>query len=191
MKEADDIGGPVTGTVGGGAGSAPPADYELLLPEGWFRVHIDPESRERSVDALIDRRFAGVDNAPHVKRRLREDLLAQATAAFREGASSCTSASSRQARSPFPPRFWSRCCSPDRVGAGRPRRASQTASPLTPRSTPRSSSLPRALPSARAGRPGSRTSPLPPACREALTTPSLLSRWTTKFRCPEPRHTCC
>ncbi|KAF3469726.1 hypothetical protein GL259_22630 [Streptomyces sp. Tu 3180] len=71
--------------MGSGAGTAPPADYELLLPEGWFRVHIDPESRERSVDALLDRRFAGLDNAPHIKRRLRDDLLAQATAAFRDG----------------------------------------------------------------------------------------------------------
>ncbi|MFI7020737.1 hypothetical protein [Streptomyces sp. NPDC050164] len=64
---------------------APPADYRLLLPEGWFRVLIDPELRQRSVDALINRQFEGVDNAPHLKRQLRESLLAQAAAAFRDG----------------------------------------------------------------------------------------------------------
>ncbi|MFJ4818835.1 hypothetical protein [Streptomyces sp. NPDC088801] len=73
-------------TTPGGSGSvAPPTDYRLLLPEGWFRVHIDPELRERSVDALVSRQFEGVDNAPHLKRQLRESLLAQAAAAFRDG----------------------------------------------------------------------------------------------------------
>ncbi len=62
-----------------------PVDYELLLPEGWFRIGIEPGSRERSVDALVDRRFDGVDNAPHLKRRLREELLAQAGAAYDQG----------------------------------------------------------------------------------------------------------
>ncbi|MEU9633546.1 hypothetical protein ACGFZZ_00710 [Streptomyces tendae] len=55
------------------------------MPEGWFRLDIDPERRERSVDALVDRRFEGTDNMPHIKRQLRQDLLAQAAAAFREG----------------------------------------------------------------------------------------------------------
>lgn len=64
---------------------APPADYRLLLPEGWFRVRVDPERRERSVDALVNRQFEGTDNAPHIKRQLRQDLLAQATAAFQHG----------------------------------------------------------------------------------------------------------
>ncbi|MEU0017429.1 hypothetical protein ABZ173_07150 [Streptomyces rochei] len=68
-----------------GSRVGPPADYRLLLPEGWFRLDIDPERRERSVDALVNRRFEGMDNVPHIKRQLRQDLLAQATAAFREG----------------------------------------------------------------------------------------------------------
>ncbi|MDN3252553.1 hypothetical protein [Streptomyces sp. MA25(2023)] len=68
-----------------GSRTGPPADYRLLLPEGWFRLDIDPERRERSVDALVNRRFEGMDNVPHIKRQLRQDLLAQATAAFREG----------------------------------------------------------------------------------------------------------
>ncbi|MEU6176398.1 hypothetical protein [Streptomyces coeruleorubidus] len=64
----------------------PPVDYRLLLPTGWFRLRIDPEGRERSVDALLDRKFEGTDDAPHIKRQLREELLAQATAAFQDGA---------------------------------------------------------------------------------------------------------
>ncbi|MZF86804.1 hypothetical protein [Streptomyces sp. SID5643] len=72
-------------TPGGSDSGAPPTDYRLLLPEGWFRVHIGPELRERSVDALVSRQFEGVDNAPHLKRQLRESLLAQAAAAFRDG----------------------------------------------------------------------------------------------------------
>jgi hypothetical protein len=72
-------------TPGDQGTAAPPTDYRLLLPEGWFRVHIDPELRERSVDALVSRQFEGVDNAPHLKRQLRENLLAQAAAAFRDG----------------------------------------------------------------------------------------------------------
>ncbi|WP_260474337.1 hypothetical protein [Streptomyces sp. WAC 04229] len=55
------------------------------MPEGWFRLDIAPERRERSVDALVNRRFEGTDNVPHIKRQLRQDLLAQAAAAFREG----------------------------------------------------------------------------------------------------------
>lgn len=48
-------------------------------------MHIDPERRERSVDALVNRQFEGMDNAPHIKRQLRQNLLAQASAAFRDG----------------------------------------------------------------------------------------------------------
>ncbi|MEU1270227.1 hypothetical protein [Streptomyces sp. NPDC005799] len=69
----------------GASGAAPPADYRLLLPDGWFRVRIDPDGREQSVDALVDRQFEGVDNAPHIKRQLRERLLAQAVAAYQDG----------------------------------------------------------------------------------------------------------
>ncbi|MFE2050364.1 hypothetical protein ACFXAS_17875 [Streptomyces sp. NPDC059459] len=72
-------------TVPEDSNMAPPADYRLLMPEGWFRLDIDPERRERSVDALVNRRFEGTDNVPHIKRQLRQDLLAQAAAAFREG----------------------------------------------------------------------------------------------------------
>ncbi|MEU9411899.1 hypothetical protein AB0E08_40260, partial [Streptomyces sp. NPDC048281] len=75
----------MTANVGSTRTPASPADYRLLLPDGWFRVRIDPEGRERSVDALADRQFAGVDNAPHLKRQLRDELLNQASAAYRDG----------------------------------------------------------------------------------------------------------
>ncbi|MER6532665.1 hypothetical protein ABT215_02350 [Streptomyces sp900105755] len=81
----DDPGATVTANVGSTRNLASPADYRLLLPDGWFRVRIDPEGREGSVDALVDRQFVGVDNAPHLKRQLRDELLAQATAAYRDG----------------------------------------------------------------------------------------------------------
>ncbi len=81
----DDTGANVTANAGSPRTTASPSDYRLLLPDGWFRVRIDPEGRERSVDALVDRKFAGVDNAPHLKRQLRDELLTQATEAYRDG----------------------------------------------------------------------------------------------------------
>ncbi|MGY1500201.1 hypothetical protein ACW4TU_27080 [Streptomyces sp. QTS52] len=63
----------------------PPADYQLLLPEGWFRVNITPERREQSVDALVERQFKGIDNAPQIKAQARQEMLAQAAKAFEEG----------------------------------------------------------------------------------------------------------
>jgi hypothetical protein len=65
--------------------TGPPSDYRLLLPDGWFRLHIDPSRRTRSVDALVDRQFEGTDNAPHIKHLLRQELLSQAEAAHAEG----------------------------------------------------------------------------------------------------------
>ncbi|WP_329275813.1 hypothetical protein [Streptomyces sp. NBC_01451] len=63
----------------------PPADYRLLLPEGWFRVDITPERREQSVDALVERQFKGIDNAPQIKAQVRQEMLGQAARAFDEG----------------------------------------------------------------------------------------------------------
>ncbi|WP_461083453.1 hypothetical protein [Streptomyces deserti] len=48
-------------------------------------MRIDPERRDRSIDALLDRQFEGVDNAPHIKRHLHTELSAQAAAAFQDG----------------------------------------------------------------------------------------------------------
>ncbi|MFE0201947.1 hypothetical protein [Streptomyces sp. NPDC058985] len=63
----------------------PPSDYALTLPEGWFRVPLDPEELEASVDALVERQFKGVDDAPHLKRQIRRDLLKRARKSYRNG----------------------------------------------------------------------------------------------------------
>ncbi|WP_329471894.1 hypothetical protein OIE75_21925 [Streptomyces sp. NBC_01723] len=62
-----------------------PADYRLLLPDGWFRILLDPDMRNRSVDALVERQFHGIDNAPHLKEELRSDLQRRAAKAYRSG----------------------------------------------------------------------------------------------------------
>ncbi|MEU5597009.1 hypothetical protein [Streptomyces sp. NPDC020298] len=65
---------------------APPRDYRLLLPDGWFRIVLDPsEERERSIDALVERQFEGIDNAPHLKDDLRKDLRRRSAKAARSG----------------------------------------------------------------------------------------------------------
>ncbi|MGC9409573.1 hypothetical protein [Streptomyces sp. DZ1-3] len=62
-----------------------PADYRLLLPDGWFRILLTPDMRNRSVDALVERQFNGIDNAPHLKEELRADLRRRAAKAYRSG----------------------------------------------------------------------------------------------------------
>ncbi|MCX4989243.1 MULTISPECIES: hypothetical protein [unclassified Streptomyces] len=63
----------------------PPSDYQLLLPDAWFRVALEPERRRQSVDALVNRQFDGVDNEPRLRRLLRQELLERATNAFDQG----------------------------------------------------------------------------------------------------------
>ncbi|MEV6792666.1 hypothetical protein AB0M87_11805 [Streptomyces sp. NPDC051320] len=64
---------------------AAPADYRLLLPDGWFRILLEPVERERSATALVERQFQGVDNAPHLKAELLKDLLRRGAKAYRSG----------------------------------------------------------------------------------------------------------
>lgn len=59
--------------------------YRLVVPGGWFTVDLDPNQREQSVRALVERQFAGIDNAPHLKAQAREELLAKAAAAYNAG----------------------------------------------------------------------------------------------------------
>ncbi|MGW1062943.1 hypothetical protein ACWD4F_00265 [Streptomyces aureus] len=63
----------------------PPSDYRLLLPDGWFRIELEAEGRQRSVDALVNRQFNGVDNEPQLRRLLRQELVERATNAFDQG----------------------------------------------------------------------------------------------------------
>lgn len=62
-----------------------PNDYRLMVPEGWFRIDLEPGTREKSVAALAERQFRGVDNAPHLKQEARQRLLRTAQDAFRNG----------------------------------------------------------------------------------------------------------
>ncbi|MEU9735730.1 hypothetical protein [Streptomyces sp. NPDC048002] len=62
-----------------------PGDYRLLLPEGWFRILLDPERWDGAVDALVERQFRGIDNAPHLKEEFRQDLRRRAAKAHRSG----------------------------------------------------------------------------------------------------------
>jgi hypothetical protein len=66
-------------------GAQVPTDYRILLPDGWFRIDLSPECRQRSVDALVERQFNGIDDGPHLKRQAREELLARAVKAYENG----------------------------------------------------------------------------------------------------------
>ncbi|MFJ6563448.1 hypothetical protein ACIQMV_27000 [Streptomyces sp. NPDC091412] len=65
--------------------TAPPGDYRLLLPDGWFRILLEPEQRDRAIDALVERQFHGIDNAPHLKEELRRDMRRRTAKAHRSG----------------------------------------------------------------------------------------------------------
>lgn len=62
--------------------SAPPAgapkDYRIVLPEGWSRIDVRPERRDRAIRSLLNRQFRGVDNVPWLRRQLQERLSALA-----------------------------------------------------------------------------------------------------------------
>ncbi|MGH3250185.1 MAG: hypothetical protein ACRDOI_28845 [Trebonia sp.] len=55
------------------------------MPDGWLGIDLTPGRRERSVGALVDRQFAGIDNAPHLKAQARQELLDRAKAAHAAG----------------------------------------------------------------------------------------------------------
>ncbi|WP_445528243.1 hypothetical protein [Streptomyces cyslabdanicus] len=65
--------------------AAPPADYRLLLPDGWFRILLEPEQRDKAIEALVERQFDGIDNAPHLKEDLRRDMRRRTAKAYRSG----------------------------------------------------------------------------------------------------------
>jgi len=59
--------------------------YRLVVPDEWFVIDLQPGRRERSVAALVERQFAGMDNAPHLKAQTRQETLAKAEAAYAAG----------------------------------------------------------------------------------------------------------
>jgi hypothetical protein len=54
--------------------------YRLVVPADWHAVDLDPAGRQQSVAALVNRQFAGADNAPHLKAQAKRELLARAVA---------------------------------------------------------------------------------------------------------------
>jgi hypothetical protein len=76
----------MTGTqLAAQARGGPAAGYRLVIPGGWFAVDLNPGRRERAVAALVERQFAALDNAPHLKAQARQELLARAQAGYETG----------------------------------------------------------------------------------------------------------
>ncbi|MFF3379736.1 hypothetical protein ACFYXF_43140 [Streptomyces sp. NPDC002680] len=60
--------------------------FGLVTPEDWYRIPLQPRERlEASVNALIKRQFAGVDDQPILRRRTAEQLLDTAEAGVEQG----------------------------------------------------------------------------------------------------------
>jgi hypothetical protein len=62
-----------------------PADYRIALPDGWFRIDVRPGRRKRAVQALLNRQFRGIGNAPDLRRQLQDQLMAMAQTAYAGG----------------------------------------------------------------------------------------------------------
>jgi len=67
------------------AGTGARLSYRLVVPDGWFNVDLDPDHRKRSVQALVERQFTGIDNAPYLKAQAREELLSKVEDAYTAG----------------------------------------------------------------------------------------------------------
>ncbi|MEW2524930.1 hypothetical protein [Streptomyces sp. NPDC047071] len=64
----------------------PPAEYGILVPEGWFQIPLDsPKERDRAIVALVGRQFAGGDGGPLLRERLVGELRKGAKGAGRVG----------------------------------------------------------------------------------------------------------
>ncbi|MDQ4020052.1 MAG: hypothetical protein M3257_00070 [Actinomycetota bacterium] len=57
-------------------------DVRITLPDDWWMVPLQPtQARERSVQRLVERQFAGIDHQPQLREQVRKEVLAQADAA--------------------------------------------------------------------------------------------------------------
>lgn len=65
--------------------TSPPQDYNVVVPDGWFQLALDPDDRDRGIVALAERQFRGVDNAPHLKEQFMRDLQRKAKDAYKVG----------------------------------------------------------------------------------------------------------
>jgi hypothetical protein len=62
-----------------------PRDYRLTVPDGWFRIPLEPDEREQAIRELTARQLRGLDGAPLMKARLRRHLADRAEAAWQVG----------------------------------------------------------------------------------------------------------
>ncbi|MGW5658460.1 hypothetical protein [Streptomyces humi] len=65
--------------------SAPPTDYGLLVPDGWFRIPLEPGGWKAPVRALADRVFEGQDDAVLLKREFVRAVRARAEEGYENG----------------------------------------------------------------------------------------------------------
>ncbi|MCI3930617.1 hypothetical protein [Streptomyces sp. AN091965] len=64
----------------------PPAEYGILVPEGWFQLPLHPpKARDRALVVLVGRQLAGVDHVPLVEERLVRELREEVKRAGRVG----------------------------------------------------------------------------------------------------------
>jgi hypothetical protein len=61
-------------------------DVRVVLPDHWWVIPLQPpQARARSVERLVERQFAGVDDQPLLRADARRQLLAQAETAAESG----------------------------------------------------------------------------------------------------------
>jgi hypothetical protein len=65
--------------------TTPPKDYNVIVPDGWFQLPLDPDDRDRGIVALAELTFRGMDNAPHLKKEFMRDLQRKAKDAYNVG----------------------------------------------------------------------------------------------------------
>ncbi len=68
-----------------GAPPGRPKDYQLVLPDGWFRIDVRPGIRKRAIKTLLDRQFLGIENAAQLKDQTAARLMEMAKAAYQTG----------------------------------------------------------------------------------------------------------
>ncbi|MGY4982896.1 hypothetical protein ACWCYL_38110 [Streptomyces sp. 900105755] len=66
-------------------GLVPPTDYGLVVPDGWFRIPLEPDGWKGPVKALAERVFDGQDDAVLLKREFSRALLARAEEGYENG----------------------------------------------------------------------------------------------------------
>jgi hypothetical protein len=62
-----------------------PNDYRLTVPEGWYRIALEPGVREPGIARLIDHQFRGIDSAAQLRADVRRQLLRAAQHAYGNG----------------------------------------------------------------------------------------------------------